>query len=74
MVKTLTINDLFDILRTERIKGNGEKKILITTDDEGNGCHQLFYGVSPTKGNTDYMILPYPLTREDVLENYVLLG
>ncbi len=71
-MKALTVDELYSILRCERIKGNGEKKILLTTDDEGNGCHELFFGISPIDG-FDYMYMPFGVTRENINE-YVLLG
>ena len=40
----LTVNDLAGLLVEEVKKGNGDKKILISSDDEGNAFHGLFYG------------------------------
>ena len=33
-------------------KGNGQKHIQISCDDEGNGFHTLFYGFTSTKDYT----------------------
>ena len=57
MAKILTIDELYSILRTERTKGNGKKKIMISTDDEGNGYHPLFFGVSFEDAKNDCVIL-----------------
>lgn len=42
----ITVNGLFDILKEQIKKGNGNKAILISRDDEGNGYHSLFFGVT----------------------------
>ncbi len=74
-MQTLTISQLATILIKEVRKGNGDKKILLTTDDEGNGCHECFFGVSPTNNGTiDYMCMPYGVSYEDAYKNYMLLG
>ena len=49
MPRQLTINDLFKKIKEEIEKGNGNKKIVITNDSEGNGYHGLYY--SFTDGN-----------------------
>ena len=44
MVNTaLTVADLKKMCDYQIKKGNGNKKILISNDDEGNGFHELFY-------------------------------
>ena len=52
---------------------NGEKKILIATDDEGNGFRPMYYLISETKGNVDYSTL-YGISKEEAEENCVILG
>lgn len=39
----LTIQTLAALCAEEIKRGNGNKKILISCDDEGNGFHGLFY-------------------------------
>lgn len=71
----ITIKELYLELQKQMNKGNGSKKILITTDDEGNGCHELFFGVSETKDFVGiHMDKPYHLTDEQIINEYVLLG
>lgn len=41
----LTVKDLFNQCKAQIAKGNGDKKIMISKDDEGNGYHYLFYGM-----------------------------
>lgn len=42
----LTVKDLLNICKEQIAKGNGDKKIMISQDDEGNGYHYLFYGMT----------------------------
>ncbi len=42
-MNALTINDLYKECKKEIEKGNGNKTIMISQDDEGNGYHYLWY-------------------------------
>lgn len=44
-MEVLTVKDLFNQCKAQIAKGNGDKKIMISKDDEGNGYHYLFYGM-----------------------------
>lgn len=78
-MKELTINDLWKLCVSERKKGNGGKKILISNDDEGNGFHGLFYGFTPTvtaDTNLNYFeesCAICPVNSNEV-EDYIILG
>lgn len=39
-----TVKDLLDACSEQVSKGNGNKKVYISRDDEGNGYHALFFG------------------------------
>lgn len=77
MNTALTIDTLVAILKEKQYKGLGKKKVLISTDDEGNGYHELFFGV--TENAKDFFAgpcapyLPYGVTMENI-DNYVILG
>lgn len=43
-MRELTINDLARLANEQVAKGNGEKKVLVAGDDEGNDYHQLWTG------------------------------
>ena len=47
----MTINDLLELCNEEIKKGNGNKTIFISRDDEGNGFHKLIYGFTSTPEN-----------------------
>ena len=76
-MKAFTINDLLANLFELKKKGLGEKRILISADDEGNGYHELFYLVNPNAreffGGSGGALLPYGVSLED-LDDYVVLG
>lgn len=43
--KGITVKELYDDLRQEILAGNGNKTILISSDDEGNSYHTLWYTI-----------------------------
>jgi len=43
-MEQITINVLKRLVDEEIKKGNGDKYIVISDDNEGNGYHGLFYG------------------------------
>jgi len=74
-MNALTIKDLYEALKEEIKKGNLNKKILISSDDEGNSYHQLFFLITPTdkmkfSGNE----LPFSVSVEQAEKEYVVLG
>ena len=46
MSKGMTVNELMASCKEQIALGNGNKHILISDDDEGNGFHTLFYSFS----------------------------
>lgn len=46
-MKALTIKDLKKACEEEIRKGNGNKTIMISSDDEGNSYHYLWYAFTP---------------------------
>ena len=70
----MTIDELYVQLAQCRKKGMGNKKILLTTDDECNGLHEMFYSVTPVTKDFSYCHLPFNISLQDAIENYVILG
>lgn len=68
-MKQLTVKDLLKHCVAVVKAGNGDKNIVISNDNEGNGYHGLFYGFmsvdddcvniydSKTRSNNDTIIL-----------------
>jgi hypothetical protein len=42
----MTVKELYLELAEEIKKGNGDKYIVVADDNEGNGYHGMFYGVT----------------------------
>lgn len=58
----------------EIAKGNGEKKIMLSNDDEGNGFHECFFTFTdPKDAGIEPYLLPYGVTEKNVGE-YLILG
>ena len=71
----LTINDLAKYCTKQIESGNGDKKILISNDDEGNGFHELFYEFSNPQDIFNGQYPPHsPISKEKMFEEYVILG
>lgn len=52
-MKQVTVKQLLILCQEEVEKGNGDKNIVISDDNEGNGYHGLFYGFTPVKEDGD---------------------
>lgn len=63
--KAVTVEQLHELVKQELDNGNGDKEILLSQDAEGNGVHEMFYGI--TTGN-DVELYGYSS------KNYVLIG
>lgn len=70
--KSITVMQLFKACVAEIKKGNGNRHILISSDDEGNWYHELFFLFSPVQGkDIEYAL---PVSVEEFDKNYVILG
>ena len=54
--KGCTVKELFEACKIQIAKGNGDKHILISDDDEGNGFHTLFYLITDAPETINYAI------------------
>ena len=74
-MKVLTVEDLFLICKEQIKNGNGDKKIMISDDDEGNGYHYLFYGMTLGKEMEDDDCFMMSVSPEFVsIEDTIVLG
>lgn len=39
----VTVKQLLELCKQQVAKGNGDKIIMLSNDDEGNGYHEMFY-------------------------------
>lgn len=67
----ITVKELLKYCTSQVAKGNGDKKILVADDPEGNGYHGLFYefteDITPYAGDIHD-------NSEDDLTKLIILG
>lgn len=56
MNKGITVKELLYYCKIQVARGNGDKHILISTDDEGNGYHTLFYDFQDDPDDINYAL------------------
>ena len=66
----MTVKRLLQLCIKEYEKGNGDKVIVISDDNEGNGYHGMFYGFTPVDGFENDI---YDSQDEDC-KNTIILG
>lgn len=71
--KGLTVKELSKYCQQQILKGNGDKHIWISQDDEGNGYHRLFYQFLDDAKEIKEM-LEYELDDKEKPEEIVILG
>lgn len=82
-MKPITVKDLKKLCDEEIKKGNGNKVIMISSDDEGNNYHYLWYSFTSIEqmeeplviGNTTYE-QPFEFVDERIAkkEDTIILG
>ena len=75
-MKTVTVRELYDALAVACKSGFGNKKVLLSNDDEGNGYHECFFTLATDikKFRLSYNDLPYGVSPEDAENDYVIIG
>lgn len=71
-MKQLTINELLKFCQQQVKKGNGNKKIVISDDNEGNGYHGLFYAFTEIDEDEKEYYQIYDSETDDINEIIVL--
>ena len=51
-----TVKELYELCKTQIDKGNGNKNIVISDDEEGNGYHGMFFGFSEIETGDDVSV------------------
>lgn len=73
-MNTITINELKKYVDTQVKLGNGNKKILLSSDDEGNEYHELFFAFTPAEqvfdGSKYQPHAPFGIN----INEYIILG
>lgn len=71
-MQQLTVKKLLELCKQAVKNGLGDKKIVISDDNEGNGYHGMFYGFTIlTEDNQDY----YPIYDSNAaIDETIILG
>ncbi len=70
-----TINDLKKLCDKAVKEGLGNKKILLSDDDEGNGYHIMLYGFTPVEDvEFSCMDIQEILPSGENKKDYIILG
>ena len=69
----LTVNQLLELCKEQIKQGNGNKHIIISDDDEGNGYHTLFFGFTDNVEDLE-CILENEHNGTHTINNCVCLG
>ena len=70
----ITVKQLKELCEQQIKKGNGDKHILISDDDEGNGFHTLFYDFVDNKSEGFAYMLTMEHDGTHNVNNCVILG
>ena len=82
-MKPMTVKDLYNACEEQIERGNGDKVIMISNDDEGNGYHYLWYSFAtmeefeePIEINGDKYEVNFDDYNENVAkkEDTIILG
>lgn len=71
-MKQLTVKDLLAICKKEVQNGNGDRIIVISDDNEGNGYHGLFYHFTIIDENEKKFFQVYDSQETDINKIIVL--
>lgn len=67
----LRLRDLYAACRLQMEKGNGDKVLVVSDDNEGNGYHGMFFAISPCEPDTARLIYD---SNENRPSNILIVG
>lgn len=70
----VTVRQLLKLCQEQVKKGNGDKDVVISGDDEGNEFHTLFYGFVDTEEGINYYAEAGMLHDNNNPKDCVILG
>ena len=75
IMKAITVRDLAIFCTKMILSGRGDKRILLTNDDEWNGYHELFEGffTNMSEATCGGQMLPHGVSEANI-NDYVILG
>ena len=75
-MKTITVDQLAQMCLQLSAQGKGSKKVMMSDDDEQNGFHEAFEGITEGEKIATWIAqyqLPYGVTKEEFIKDYVIL-
>lgn len=76
-MEAVTVEQLANMCNNLVRGGKGKKKIMISSDDEGNEYHELFFGFTEDASSLFDgecpPLMPCGVTKENI-KNYIVLG
>ena len=71
----MTVSKLLAFCKQQVAQGNGDKKIVVADDNEGNGYHGLFYAFTTIDDDDrEYYENSIYDSRETNIDNIIVLG
>ena len=75
MAEVITVDELKMLCLKASAKGLGDRKIMISQDDEGNGFHALYFAFTmPKECISNGVSLPYGVDEETAEKEWIVLG
>lgn len=74
MAKVLTVDELYAELAKARKAGLGKKKIMLSSDDEGNEYHPMYFAVTKITDEFEGTWFRDVESFKEAKENYVIVG
>ena len=70
----ITVRELKKLVDEQIKEGNGNKTVLISRDDEGNGFHTLYYGFTDDQADLDMLYTEGLFDDNNNPKTVVILG
>lgn len=74
-MKQIKLKDLYQACKAQMEAGNGEKSLVVSDDNEGNGYHGMFYSLTTiTPENVDDFSDLIRDSSESDIKNIIVVG
>lgn len=70
----MTVKELLYACKMQVAAGNGDKKVWVSNDDEGNGFHQISYEFTTGEDAADCFKYSDTIIDEAEIANAIILG
>ncbi len=72
----MTVEQLYQECAKQIADGNGQRHVLTSNDDEGNGYHELFSGFEVVDFTKSWAmgLQPFGISEKEASKDYITLG